>query len=412
MARPLVPFIARRYFFSRKNRNFINLISGISVVAVGVSTAALIIVLSVFNGLEGLIRSLFASFDPDVQITATLGKSFTVTDEWLAELDSIEGVGVLTEVLEDNALLRYRDGQMVVKVKGVGESFLAQDRMQDVLAQGELKLRDDQLRYAIVGRGIQYALGISPQNDFYALTFFYPKNTRPGAFMQPGGMYNTRNLMPAGIFAIEKQYDENYVFVPLDFAEELFQAEGQRKRTAVEVMVEPGYSVKAVQASLRQHLGEDFKVLNSDEQHSSLLRALQTERLVVYFVFFIVLGVASFNIFFSLSMLAIEKKRDIAVLYAMGATDRLIRRIFLAEGGLIAFLGGFAGIIIGFLVVLAQQTFGFVKMGMTGAVVDDYPVAMQPQDFLFSVACIVFITLVASLRPAKIATRTHMVENL
>lgn len=372
----------------------------------------LIIVLSVFNGLEELIRSLFASFDPDIQITAVEGKSFQVTDDWLGSLQAVEGVGIVTEVLEDNALLRYRDGQQVVKVKGVAESFLEHNRMENVITQGELKLRDDRLRYAIVGRGIQYALGISPQNDFYALQFFYPRAIRPGGITPTAQMYNSGNLLPGGIFAIEKQYDENYVFVPLDFAEELFNTQNQQKRTSVEVMVASGHSVSRVQRNLRAHLGEGFQVLNSDEQHASLLRAIQTEKLIVYLVFFLVLAVASFNIFFSLSMLAIEKKRDISVLYAMGATDGLIRGIFLLEGGLIALLGGGVGLVLGFVVTWAQKTFGIVKMGMTAAVMDDYPVRMEPLDFGYSVACIVLITLLASLRPAKIATRTSTLENL
>ncbi|HAA11869.1 MAG TPA: hypothetical protein DCE41_09290 [Cytophagales bacterium] len=412
MARSLTRMVARRYFFSKNNRSFINVISGISVSAVAVGTMMLIIVLSVFNGLEELIRSLFASFDPDIQITVVEGKSFLVTDEWLDSLSAVEGVGILTEVLEDNALLRYRDGQQVVKVKGVGESFLEHNRMENVITQGELKLREDRLRYAIVGRGIQYALGISPQNDFYALQFFYPKASRPGAFTPTSQMYTSGNLLPGGIFAIEKQYDENYVFVPLDFAEELFNTQSERKRTSVEIMVAEGYSVASVQRNLRAHLGDSFQVLNSDEQHASLLRAIQTEKLIVYLVFFLVLAVASFNIFFSLSMLAIEKKRDISVLYAMGATDGLIRKIFLLEGGLIALVGGGVGLILGFLVTWAQKTFGIVKMGMTAAVMDDYPVELEAQDFMYSVACIVLITLLASLRPAKIATRTSTLENL
>lgn len=412
MARSFSTLVARRYFFSRSNRSFINIISGISVVAVAVGTTAIIAILSVFNGLEGLIRSLFESFDPDLQVSAELGKSFIVTDEWLQSLQEVEGVGIVTEVLEDNALLRYRTSQQVVAVKGVSESFLEHTRMERVIDQGELKLRDDNLRYAVVGRGIQYAMGISVQNDLYALQFYYPNNLRAGAITNPGSMYTTLQLVPGGIFAIEKQYDENYVFVPLDFAEELFNTNGIRKRTAIEVMVEPGYSVTTVQNNLREHLSSEFKVLNSDEQHASFLRAIRTEKLIAALASVVVLIVASFNIFFSLSMLAIEKKKDISLLYAVGATPNLVRRIFLLEGGLIAGTGVLSGLGISLLLIWVQRTFGLIKMGLSAAVMDSYPVELQTRDVLITVGSIILITLLASLRPAQIATRTSTLENL
>lgn len=412
MAKSLTTLIARRYFFSKSNRNFINVITGISVGAVLVGSTAMIVILSVFNGMESLIRSLFDSFDPDLQISLVEGKSFEPSDEWLTAISEVEGVGLLTEVLEDNALLRYRDGQLVVTVKGVSESFLEQKQIEEALVQGEMKLREGSIRYAVVGRGIQYALGINTQNEFYALSFFYPKNVRPGAMLQPGGMYITKNISPGGVFAIEKQYDENYVFVPLDFAEELFQSEGTQKRTSVEVMVAKGHSVSAVKARLRRHLGEEFKVLDSEEQHSTILRALKSEKVIVFALLILVLAVASFNIFFSLSMMAIEKKKEIAVLFAMGATKRTVRGIFLLEGAIISFVGTTIGLAIGFLLVWSQQTFGFVKMGMTSAVVDDYPVKMEVMDFVIGAGSIILITLLASLRPAHIATRTQTLEHL
>lgn len=398
-------FIAKRYFRSKKEKNFISIISNISMIGVAVGTMALVIVLSVFNGLEDLIRSLYSSFDPQIKVAPAYGKSFEVTDEWLKKVESVPGVYLLTEVVEDNALVRYKDAQMVVKVKGVAENFIDQKRMDQAIVQGELVLEKDDINYAIIGRGVQYALSINPKNDFYALQMFYPKNVRPGAGIDPGRMYNQRNIMPGATFAIEKQYDENYIFVPLDFALDLF--EYKNRRTSLEIKIADGFREKQVQKNLQAALGEDYKILTSDEQHMGLLRAIKIEKLFVYLTFSFILAIASFNIFFSLTMLAIDKKKDIAILYSMGATNKIIKKIFLFEGALIALTGALLGLTLGLLVCWAQQSFGIVSMGMQTSVLEAYPVKMEIQDFLYTGLTIIIITLLASYRPAIIATRSN-----
>ena len=402
-------FIARRYFRSKKKKNFINIISNISMIGVAVGTMALVIVLSVFNGLEDLIRSLYSSFDPEIRISATAGKSFEITDDLLVAIQALEGVAIVTEVIEDNAYVRYKDSEMVIKVKGVGDNFIEQKRMDETIVHGELKLKKDGNSYALVGRGVQYALGISPNNDFYSLQLFYPKNIRPGS-LNPGSLYTQKNILPGAIFAIEKQYDENYVFVPLDFAQSLMNYGD--KRTSLEIKTTEGADINDVQANLKALLGEQFQVLNSDEQHSGLLRAIKIEKLFVFLTFSFILAVASFNIFFSLTMLAIDKKKDIAILYAMGATDRLIRGIFLKEGAIIAFTGAVSGLLLGLVICWLQQTYGFVSMGMETSVLDSYPVKMEFTDFVYTGISIILITFLASYRPAIIATRSSIKDNL
>jgi lipoprotein-releasing system permease protein len=202
------------------------------MVGVAVGTMSLVIVLSVFNGLEDLIRTLHGTFDSELKVSATLGKSFEISDGFMAEIRNIEGVELVTEVIEDNALLKYKDSQIVVKVKGVSENFVDQTNIGQTLVYGDLVLEEDGLNYAIIGRGIQYALSISPGNDFYALQIFYPKNVQTGT-IDPNQLYNRKSIMPGAVFAIEKQYDENYIFVPLDFAAELM--EYGNKRTALEI---------------------------------------------------------------------------------------------------------------------------------------------------------------------------------
>ncbi len=373
------------------------------MVGVAVGTAALVIVLSVFNGLEDLIRSLHSTFDPEIKITNTLGKTFIMDDTLRSKIEGVQGIGVVTEVIEDIALVKYRDSQMVARIKGVGDNFLDQTNLGQSIVAGDLKFKQDGVDYAIIGRGIQYSLSITPSNDFYTLQVFYPKNVRVGT-IDPSKLYNRKNIMPGGIFAIEKQYDENYIFVPLSFAQELFDF--GNKRTSLEIMLKPGARLKQVQNQLNSLLGEEFLVLNRDEQHSGLLKAIHIEKLFVFITFSFILAIASFNIFFSLTMLAIDKKKDISVLYSLGADDAIIKKIFLAEGAIIAFSGAVFGLSIGLIVCWIQQTYGIVSMGMETSVLDAYPVKMQFQDFLYTAISIIIITFLASYRPAMIATRT------
>ncbi len=402
-------FIARRYFFTRRKKSFIQFLTLISVVGVAVGTAALIIVLSVFNGLEDLIRTAYNTFDPELKITPAQGKSFEITDSLRQVVEQAEGVEVVTEVIEDNALVKFRNAQTVVKLKGVSESFLRQSKLSRGLVNGELKLKDDKRPYAIIGRGIQYVLSIPPDNDFYAMQVFYPKRLQRRGSLNPGGSFvNRRNIMPAGIFAVEQQYDASYVIVPLSFAEQLMDY--QDRRTSLEVKSAGNFSTGQVQEALQQVLGTSFQVLNSDQQHASLLRAIKVEKLFVYLTFSFILAVASFNIFFCLSMLAIDKQKDMSVLFTMGATHRAIRSIFLQEGAIIAFSGAALGLIGGFIVCFLQQEYGLVSMGMQTAIVDAYPVQMQFPDFLFTALSIILITVVASFRPAVLAARVDIKE--
>ncbi|MGK7393042.1 MAG: FtsX-like permease family protein [Candidatus Cyclobacteriaceae bacterium M3_2C_046] len=402
-------FIARRYFLSKKKKNFINIISIISMVAVAFGTSALVIVLSVFNGLEDFVRALYSSFDPELKIEAAQGKSFEADQEFLDKIQSVSGIDVITQVVEDNAYARYRDSEMIVKLKGVSENFIDQNRMAPTIVHGELRLEEDGINYAILGRGVQYELNIPPENDFYSIQLYYPKKGRVSS-INPANLVNRKSIMPGAVFAIEKQYDINYVFAPLDFVVDLFDY-GNR-RTSLEIKTKSGYSITEVKNNLKEVLGEEFRVLDSDEQHSSILKVLKIEKLFVFLTFSFIIAVASFNIFFCLSMLAIDKKNDIAILYSMGATSKFIRSVFIKEGAIISFSGAIIGLALGLLVGWVQQTFGLVSMGMVTSVMEAYPVKMVFTDFLYTALIIIIITLLASLRPATIATRyndwTHL----
>ncbi len=377
------------------------------VVAVG--TMALIIVLSVFNGLEDLIRSLYNTFDAELRIVAEKGKTFELTPELLKLVRTTEGVEIITEVAEDNALIRYQDAEKVVKIKGVGPNFLEQDRMQGALVEGELSLEKGPVPVAILGAGVRNALSVALENEFYVLRVYYPRNVRPGT-LDPSKYYVQQNIKPGAVFSIEKQYDDNYVFVPLDFALKLFDY-GNR-RSALEIKTTDEMRISRVQRLLQERLPEGFIVQNSDEQHSSLLKAIRIEKLFVYLAFTFILAVASFNIFFSLTMLAIDKKRDIAVLFAMGASPGLVRRIFLYEGAIIAFTGAILGALLGIGIVLVQQEWGLVGMGMQTAVESAYPVKLMWTDLLFTAISTTLITLMASIHPASLAAKTDTAQHI
>jgi len=402
-------FVARKYFWSGKKKKFINVISIISMFLVTVGTAALIIVLSVFNGLEDLLRSLHNNFDPEIQITATSGKSFLVDEEFIDSIEALEGVDIVTEVIEDNAYMKYRDSEMVVTVKGVSDNFIDHHRMDDKIVEGKLDFKERDIPYAVIGRGIQHVLSISLQNEFYALQLFYPRKLNPGK-IDPRKDLKRLNIMPGGVFAIEKQFDEKYVFVPLSFAEDLL--EYGNKRTSLEIKIVPEEDIKQVQSRIKNHLGEEFSVLNNEEQHSTILRAVKIEKLIVFIIFSAILMIASVNIFFALTMLAIDKKKDIAILFSLGATAKIIRRVFIYEGLIISISGTLIGLFLGWSICYLQLNYGLVSMGLENAVVANYPVKILYSDFLITASSMFVITLLISYRPAIIATRTSLTNML
>lgn len=376
---------------------------------VAVGTMALVIVLSVFNGLEDLIRGLNMNFDPELKIEALKGKSFELTSEFLDGIKAIDGVEIVTQVIEDNAYAKYKNDEMVVKMKGVEKNFIDHHRLDQNIVQGRMVLEEDGVNYAIIARGVQTALSINRLDNMYTLQFYYPKRRRTSG-LNPTGLTNHKVILPAGVYAIEKQYDMNYVFVPLDFAIELLDY-GNR-RTSLEIKVNSSHGIPEVKERIKSFVGDDFRVLTSEEIHADFFKVLKIEKLFVFIIFSFILAIASFNIFFSLTMLAIDKKKDIAILSSIGADKKLIKSIFLTEGAIISFLGAFLGLFLGLVICLIQQNFGVVSMGMQTAIIDAYPVKVQFPDFLYTGLSIITITLLASYRPAIIATRINIQGNI
>ncbi|MCB0486960.1 MAG: ABC transporter permease [Cyclobacteriaceae bacterium] len=402
-------FIARRYFVSKRKQNFINIISILSMVGVAFSTAALIIVLSVFNGLEGLLRSLYTSFDPELKIEATQGKSFEVSDSLLSRIKNVEGVEVVTEIIEDYAYVRYRDADIVATIKGVSDNFIDQHRLDERIVQGELKLHKGDIDFAIIGRGIQYALSVAIDEEMYALQIFYIKDLRRSS-LDVSQMYSRKTIRPGGVFSIEKNYDENYIFLPLNFVKDLLDYGD--KRTSLEIKTTAGADLETVRDRVKEQLGESFQVLTNEEQQKDLYRLLKIEKLFTFLALSLLITVGSINIFFSLMMLAIDKKKDITILSAMGAGQNLIQRIFFSEGAIISFIGAGTGLVLGGIICWLQDQYGLVGMGMENAVIANYPVTMVWTDFALTSLVIIAVTFLVSFYPARLASRSYSTQFL
>lgn len=402
-------FIARKYFLSKKKKNFINVISLISMIVVAIGTACLIIALSFFNGLEGLLKTMYGHFDPDIIVTPAKGKSFEYSIQNKRNMEQIEGVLAVSEVIEDNVLLRYRESQRVVRMKGVGRAFDEYSGIKTSMVAGEFPLVKDSIGYALIGRGIQYDLSISLQNDFYALQIYYPRDIGPGV-VNPDRMYQVLTIIPGGVFAIEKYYDENFVFVPVEFARQLLNYEN--KLTAYEIYLDRDATTDQVKEEVAAMMGESFTVKPGEELHSDLFKVLRIEKLFVFLILTAIIAIASINIFFSLTMLVIEKKKDISVLFSQGASGKLVRNIFLMEGCIVAFTGAGLGLVLGLGISLLQQEFGIISMGMQSAVIDSYPVKIQIGDVAVSVVAIIIITILASIQPATKASKSFSLKTL
>jgi lipoprotein-releasing system permease protein len=372
-------------------------------------TAAIVVVLSVFNGLEELLHSLNNTFDPEIKIEAVSGKTFQCTDSLLQKVKEVKGVALVIEVLEDYAYVRYRDANQVVTLKGVSEDFLQEHRIDKAIVAGEIKLSHQGVDYAIIGRGIEYNLSVAVDDPMFPLQLYYIKNVKSPS-IDPSRLYAKQNVVPGSVFSIVQNLDENYIVVPLRVVQSLMDA-GQ-KRTSLEIKSESTSSPKEIQRNLQRVLGSDFSVLTQEEQHKDLYRLVKMEKLFTFLAFVVLLAIGSINIFFSLMMLALDKKKDISVLMAMGADRKLIRGIFISEGALISLLGTTAGLLLGGLLCWIQMEYGLVSMGMESSITEGYPIKPMLDDFLLTLGVVGIITFFISFRPAQLAARSAAVEHL
>lgn len=401
----LPTWIARRYFFSRKKRSFISWLSILSMLGVGVGTMALVVVLSVFNGMEELNRQIFKTFEADMTISPKEGKRFLAPPELLDRLRKTPGVTLLTAIAQDNALAKYGNGQTVVRLKGVDDSYRQRQQLDSAMIDGKLLLRQNNVNYAVVAEGVRNDLSISPVDILTPLEILYPRSGQTFNVLNPDA-FNSALLTVSGVFFIEATNYDNYVLVPLATARELFGYE-PNEVTGLEIQLQPGTGETGAKEALQAVVGDQLVVQSRDDLNTDLYRTIRVEKLLVAVALAFIILIASVNIFFSLSMLVVEKREDIRILFAMGATTGLVRRIFLTEGAIIALSGAITGLVLGILLCVLQDQYGLVGLGTVSSVVDAYPVRLKGSDILLTSVLVIVVTILTSWFPANRAAKIN-----
>lgn len=399
--------IARRYLFAKKSTNTINIISAISVVGVVVATMALVIVLSVFNGFHDLVASLFTSFDPQIEITPAKGKSVAADDPLLTKVKSLPQIDVATECVEDQALAIYNDRQVMVQVKGVEDNFQYLTNIKSILlGDGDFTLHAADIEYGIPGIRVAADLGCGAMwNGFVKI--YAPQREGQLDMTNPEAAFSVDSLLPSGcVFAVKQaKYDKHYILTSITFARNLFFRQGEI--TSLELRVKPEADINSTKQEIQRILGDKYKVKDRFEQQEDTFRIMQIEKILAYVFLTFILVIACFNIVGSLSMLMIDKRDDVRTLRHLGASDKLIQRIFLIEGSLISVMGAVIGTLLGLLLCWLQQEYGLVRMGSTSGsfIVDAYPLSVHYADVLIVFVTVVIITLISVYYPVRYLTR-------
>ena len=386
-------YIARRYLISKKSHNIINIISGISVFGITIGTMALIVVLSVFNGFENLVISMFNSFNPDLLISPSTGKNFSLDNFPESEIKNIDGVVFYTEVIDENVLIKYDRKQHIANIKGVSNNYLQMTDLKSHVVEGEAILHRNGINFALVGAGVSYYLDFYQSGSGRSLSIFAPSR-KEGYNLNFDNAFNSRNIITSGIFSVQQEFDAKYIITNIDFARELLGLE--KEISSIELGLEKDADTDLIQSKISQILGDGFQVKNRFEQQELLYKIMKSEKWAIFLILTFILIIATFNVIGSLSMLILDKKKDIQVLQSMGANSNLIKKIFLFEGGLISILGASFGLILGGLICWLQLQFGLISLGDANAsfVVNAYPVRIEILDFVavFFTVCLIGIT--------------------
>ena len=395
-------FIAGRYLIARKSHNVINIISAISAVGMAVGTAALVIILSVYNGFDSIVTSMLGNIEPDLEITSEKGKAFIAEGEvydWIYDQPAVRNMSC---VITENVFIDYEGRQSIVKAKGVDFVYEEESPIRDHLRSGEFRLHKGDIPMAVAGSGLAYRLGINPR-FVSGIDIYYPSRTRNFSVSNPASSLDKITVYPSGIFSINNDIDNEYLILPIEKMQELLEYENGEV-SAVEIRLEDGTSEKELQhlrKEISARLGNGFKVNDRYMQNETLYRMMKYEKLSIFMILAFVIVIISFNIFGSLSMLIIEKKPDIATLRSLGAENSLIKRIFVLEGWMISLSGLAAGLVIGIGFVLVQQFSGLIKMP-GNFVVQAYPVILSVPDILVTAACVAAIGYVMAILPVRL----------
>ncbi len=400
-------YIARRYLFSKKKHNAINIISGISVCGVALATLALVCTLSVFNGFQDMVAGFFTAFDPELKITIREGKVFEPQGAAFQEVRSLPEIGVWTETLEENAMVQYKDRQAMAIIKGVEDNFEELTSIDSLLyGAGEFILHDSIVDYGVLGVELISELGTGLQ-FVDPLQVYAPKRNVRVNMANPSAFFNRDYLFSPGVvFVVNQQkYDARYILTSLSFARNLFNYDTEV--SAVELKLKPGADVTAVQRKIARILGDEFVVLDRYEQQADVFRIMEIEKFISYLFLTFILAIACFNVIGSLSMLILDKREDVETLRNLGADDRLIARIFLFEGRLISLFGALSGIVLGLLLCYIQQRFGIISLGGGNGsfIVDAYPVSVHVTDVVLIFITVITVGFLSVWYPVHYLTR-------
>ena len=390
---------AWRYFKAKKSTNAINIIAWISITAIIIGTAALILVLSVFNGFEGLVKSLYSSFYTDLKISPASGKIMTITPEQLQQLKGLRGIKIYSLVVEEKALVKNGDYQSVVYLKGVDDSYRYVSGVADNLVNGTYDLGNEELPKLILGAGVEGALGIQADRNIFTLKIHLPRKTESEQFDILNGISND-TIRSSAAFRIQQDFDNKYGITNIGFIKKSLRL-GENEYSALEIALKDPSSAKELKKELNPIFGDSYKIQNKYEQNQSLYAVMNMERWVIYGVLCLILVIAAFNMIGALTMLVLEKRKDISVLHALGGNKKFIQRIFLSEGMLLALIGGGLGMLLALLIAWLQIQFHLIPLAGGSFLINYFPVQLRLMDFLLVGGTVFVIALIASWLPSR-----------
>lgn len=393
-------FIAGRYLFAKKSHNVINIISAISAVGMAIGTAALIIILSIYNGFDELVKSTLSNLEPDILITPAKGKVFIPNGETFDRIRQNPLIDEYDLILQENVFVDYDGHQGIAKAKGVDSAFEAESPLAEHITNGEFSLHKGQLPQMVVGAGLAYKMGMNPA-FLASAELYFPIRDRNFSLANPAASIETVRMRPSGIFSVNQQIDDDLMIVPIEEMRKLLGYE--EEVSGVEIRLAEGSTAKDIRSAIKhiqKELGPEFKVLDRFRQNPSLYKMMRYEKAAIFLILIFVIIIIALNIFGSITMLIIEKKDDIETYRSLGATDQMLRRTFTLEGWLISLLGLAAGLVVGIGFSLAQQHFGFIKMPGS-FLVNAYPVILQWQDVLATIAGVALIGYIIALLPVR-----------
>lgn len=395
-------YIAKRYLFSKKKMHAINIISGVSMLGVFIGSAALVIILSVYNGFEKVILSLYSNFTPELRIEPRQGKTFDPNTPYFNALHRDPRLFSFTEVLEEKALVRYgKTGQFIGVIRGVSSEFLKDQQLDSTIEKGSFTLKQNGHSMAVIGATVQGKLSVNIHDQLSPLQIYSPRRNAPSS-ADPLSAFEVRYIYPSGIFNIQQDFN-GLIITPIDFMRDLLNE--PKNISAINLNYKKGTDLKAVQQDLVDKVGSMFTIKNRFEQNADLYKTLNYERWFIFMILTFVLIIAIFNIIGSLTMMVIDKQKDIAILTSLGADKQFIQGIFFFEGMMISFIGCIAGMVVGLIFCILQEQFGFIKFGDNLTAIDAYPVAIKFTDFILVFLTVTGIAAIASGISARLSIK-------